>query len=714
MEAKAIASLPQTQRRICYTCGGANFWTRADGEKICDRCHPQPTRNFPEPITGESRPAVMRNCKTPQSAPAAAGRFGDVSVTTRRIEQLNETDDEGNIIIPYTHETTAEARQRHEAVIRLAQVVTLAPQSPILEKLKSARRLNDDVIQTFNIRPHKYAGQWGWIYDLPTGGERWKNATKDARPKYAWPAGSKPTGAALYYASDLLGAIEAARGILWLVTEADVWTLRAAGINNSLSTFSESIIPNDLGDMLLSMGVNHVLIAPDKDRAGQTFAQKVQAALHGSTIELTCYELPAQLGDKGDIGKAWQSYNQADPFGFWLMQLPRVEIEPPATAEPVTFSAAYFGDPLAAIRQEITRALNVYNFGADGFSLKNIPCLFHGDDDPSASLHGEKGLYCHTCSKWYTWKACAIALGIPWEFTHATTTSWNPASAVKPQNHIVGLSREARNSLITIGLTDLARVLDVIYHVRLTADPLRPVPDAMTLDEFTACLARVIDGRFTFKPYTIRKVFMQLQGKSLSDEGEFLRDFFPSFILQQEESKKILKNSKRGRKGEGRPRNRVTIPTEAELNSALGVMPTRYNWLSVFDLETSQQYRAECMAQPIRDRPGKYARAQIAAPLGISNPTIGKYCKLAGIIRTPQPPKLTELKPEEVIALPKDHKDLVLMRHQKQIKPNMFLQDERGVRHEYTQRGASQAAMMGGGKLYRAEYQASEYRPEDA
>lgn len=54
-------------------------------------------RNHPEPITGELRPAIMQDCKTPRSAPATARRFGDVPVMTRRAEVLDETEAEEKI-----------------------------------------------------------------------------------------------------------------------------------------------------------------------------------------------------------------------------------------------------------------------------------------------------------------------------------------------------------------------------------------------------------------------------------------------------------------------------------------------------------------------------------------------------------------------------------------------------------------------------------------
>lgn len=282
-----------------------------------------------------------------------------------------------------------------------------APENSLIKQIKTARKLTDDAVSAFEIEPYKFGYQWGWIYPA-SNGQRWKNANSNHQPKYAW-IPSKPDNAMIYHAPDLLQHIQARGGVVWLVTEADVWTLRAAGTCNALSLFGE-FVPDNLGDMLLSMGVTRILIAPDRDSTGESFAVKVKAALWGTSIKLTCYELPFEQGAKhgGDIGKAWQEYTQPEPFEFWLMQLPQVEVNEPApvhtTPAPVY---SFSNDPLSEIRQAVISRLGVSSFGVDNFSVKKIACKFHDDKHPSAHLHIEKGLYCHTEARWYTWKALA-------------------------------------------------------------------------------------------------------------------------------------------------------------------------------------------------------------------------------------------------------------------------------------------------------------------
>jgi hypothetical protein len=583
-----------------------------------------------------------------------------------------------------------EAQQLIEAK-RGALGIQISPDNALLGKLKSARRLSAPTVEVFDIQPYKYGYQWGWKYPVITGGERWKNANSDAQPKYAW-IPSKPDNATLYHAPDLLPAIAEAGGLVWYTTEADVWTLREAGINNAFSTFAESIVPDELGDVLLSMGVNRVMIAPDLDQAGDGWAQRIKAALWGSTTELTCYQLPAQLGKAGDIGKAWQDYRQPDPFGFWLMNLPQVEVIAP-TPTHTTPTPVYFGiDPLAEIKTKITSLLGVEKFGTDNFSLKNIRCIFHDDKRPSASLHKDKGLYCHSCVKAYTWKELADRLGVDWTFS-TTTIAALPIG-------IVGMSREARAAMIAEGATNEARAFDVLIDLDRAGEDY-------TLKELQAVLLPHITKA------TTRAIFERLQGKKIpkQEDGSFCCVFSFLITLQHEEGKKVSKNSKRGR-AEGRPQGTVRTPTAAQLTQAVGVTASHYYAMPADVISNAKLYRAACMADVIRRKPGKHARKQLADPLGISYPTIKTYCDAAGIVRTPQPPKKTELTPAQVIALPADHNALKLMIAHKKIKSNVFLEDESGGRHEYTQAGAKQAAAMGGGKLYRMEWQASDYRPQ--
>jgi hypothetical protein len=430
--------------------------------------------------------------------------------------------------------------------------------------------------------------------------------------------------------------------------------------------------------------------------------------LEGTTIKLTAYELPFPQASKhgGDIGRAWLDYNDPEPFAFWLSQLPRLDIPEP---QPIhqTGPGAYvetFGemDPLAPIRAQIADAFGVEIFGSKGFGVKpngkslGLLCPFHKDTDPSASLHQVKGLYCHTEHKWYTWKDLARELGIAWQFeTRTPAPEYTEAAAPS----VTGMSRAERRAFIAAGFTNMARALDVLIDQERGGE-------IVTFAELRNILLPFMADR------SVRNVFDNLRGLKLPNEqaGEFLTLFTPSSSLQHSEGTKTVKNSKRGRL-EGRPRKTARIPTRAEIAKAANVVPDVCYLMTVEQIRSAAEYRAACMADEIWRKPGKYARKQLTAPMGIkSNSTIKAYCERVGIVRTPQPPKLVELTPAQVLELPENHRARRLMIAQKKIKPNAYMVDERGTRHELTQAGALHAAAMGGGKLYRAEYQASDYR----
>lgn len=574
--------------------------------------------------------------------------------------------------------------------------ITQSPQNALTTRLR-LRRISQDTASLFDVKPYKLGNQWGWSYPTPGGGLRWKNADSHAEPKYAWIPG-QVEGDDYYWPPGMLEAIADAGGIVWMATEADVWALREAGIRNAFAAYTESP-PEGLGDTLITAGVLRVLIAPDLDQTGRNFAVKVKGGLAGSTIELTAYQLPASLGEGGDIGKAWKVYDKPEPFLFWLQSLPRLVMDPlePVTHTPAPTFPYPAGDPLAEVKGAIAQALGVKSYGSDGFSSKNVLCPFHDDHNPSASLQREKGLYCHTCGQSFTWKATAEALGIVWPFT---TPQPEPITGIK------GMSREARRMFISAKLSNLARALDVLLDAGHGGD-------VMTLDDLQACLSPY------FSPDAGRRVFDQLRGKGLPKErGSIWQVFSFLYSLQQLERKETAKYSPHRKTGrpKRKPKVVVRIPTEAEINTGLDVIPRSYYGMSEEVLRDAVNYRAECMASQIDENPGKIARKQLAKPLGISYPTVRAYCDRVGIERTPNPPKMTELPAAEIGKMPIDHRERRTWLLQKKIKGSVFLQDSNGKRYEYTQRAVFEAlkAVTPGSKenmkFYRCEYQASDYR----
>ena len=347
------------------------------------------------------------------------------------------------------------------------------------------------------------------------------------------------------------------------------------------------------------------------------------------------------------------------------------------------------------VREKIIHALGVDRFKANGFSVKPISCLFHDDEHPSANLHREKGLYCFVCGETFTWKRLAGALGIPWRIDPAT----DPAP--RTSTGIVGMSRETRRVFIREGLTNLARALDVLIHLERGGE-------TMTLKEFSACLSPYLSAK------CIRVAFDQLHGKNLpeSGEGEFLTFFSPSLFFSTEEESKRVKNSphRKTSKPEGRPAATVRAPTLAEITDAARVTPRVYYAMDPETIKNAADYRAEAIADQFKRKPGTYPLSQTKEWLGTSAHTVRRYARRRGIQVTPQI-KLTELTPEDVLALPENYIEFRKLVKQKKLSTRVFLTDENNYIYPYTKNGAKFAAYRGGGKLYRAERLASHYGP---
>lgn len=334
--------------------------------------------------------------------------------------------------------------------------VVVAPENTLVQRL-AERRIDELTIAAHGIQPCAD----GWIYPTPGGGFRWKAATKDAAIKYLWcdadgRPGEKPPGDDLYCTADIIQAVTASGGACWLVSgEADRWAMYAAGIPHVISGFTESAVTPALVPFLLSAGVLVVYIAPDLDDTGRAWAGKVATALHGTGIDLSCRELPADLGEKGDIGKLWQSYAGRLSFERYLSNLP---IWRPEITHKLPAILPTDGETVPAeYKQAIADLLGVDNgFDTDGWARHNSRCPFHDDGKHAdARLSELAGLYCYVCGRVYLWNELGRHFGL------GTVNQWQ-ADHVNDQ-----LSTEAREMLISSKLTGLSRFLELMYQAGL-------------------------------------------------------------------------------------------------------------------------------------------------------------------------------------------------------------------------------------------------------
>ena len=521
----------------------------------------------------------------------------------------------------------------------------VAPEHTLTQRLYE-RRLSAEVIATFEIEPHAN----GWQYPA-AGGVRWKNANSQAQPKYKW-IGGKPASAEFYHAPDLIQSIKNSSGALWLVSgEPDVWAMRAAGINHAMSGFTEASVSQSLRDVLYSLGVLIVYIAPDLDPTGQQWARKIATALNGSGIELDCRALPAALGSKADLGKAWQQYELRIPFERWLTGLARFEPELIVTPKEARIEAT--GETLHnvpdAYRLAIIERLGVLKFGSDGWTSKtmqggsHVACPFHDDKKPSASVHNEIGLKCFAgCNngEMYLWHEVGEKLGL------GSIADWYKAHADIAQTVAPELTCELREALVKAGMTSQARAIEALYSIGFMAG------DTFEIATAGKQLKDLISTK------TLRAAINAECG-----EGSFCL-FFPTlYSLQQSTIEKTGKNS--DKKREGRPSKSYIMPAPSQIAEILGVrIGSHYATMPAEALRDRKRYRAEVIAAQPRRKAGQYARKYLADRIGVTPRTAQNYDKLNNL-KVTQMFNRQLLTAEDIAALPEALSVLDKMRRRK-------------------------------------------------
>jgi len=167
-------------------------------------------------------------------------------------------------------------------------------------ELLAARGLSDVTRAYFGIEGRRD----GWLYpasaDHPA--PRFKGYP-DTQTRYKWPNG-KPEALRFYDPRGNLAAeIARAGGVLFLAEgEPDVWALHEGGIRNATATMlGAATLPAWLVEELQRLGVQRVIVYPDRDSAGGLFAAKIKQALAETRIAFEARALPDALGAKSDI-----------------------------------------------------------------------------------------------------------------------------------------------------------------------------------------------------------------------------------------------------------------------------------------------------------------------------------------------------------------------------------------------------------------------------
>lgn len=580
------------------------------------------------------------------------------------------------------------------------------PPNTLIQKLHE-RRISDQAIAVFEIQPA--ANGRGVVY--PVCGElRQKNLNTNL-VKYFWVESEPENPPVLYSHPDLLDAINQADGALWLASgEADVWALYSAGIHHAACMIPGERNPTpELLTALQTLGVLTVYIAPDVDAKGRSWARVMAGFFENSGIELDVRQIPVDeppynLTEAADLGELWRVYTGRAHFERFLLGLRRVYPEPkrpepkPERNPATNLNPAYLAD--------IATALGVEYFGPNGWA-NGVCCPFHDDRVSSASLHETTGLYCHTCGKQFTWVDTGRAVGV------GNYLEWQIRNPGKIASAVC-LATETREALIAAGAASAARLLDALYNAGAKPGDVVTISQAADLTGLTYQTARrALQATITLAPDgaaggRLASAVVVSQNSKEPENGahpektgrrELFTKTSPVFYSMPRTTAKNVNNSKRGPKGVV-----FRIPNPADVAELCGINPARFVHYDPIEPEQAQnlrEYKAAVYAALPKRRPGIYARKTLARRLGVCERTSRDYDKIAGL-RVEGRQEKTELRPDELAKLPENRKD---------VPGNVWMQDERGNRYQYTRKGVEAALRVGANRLFRVEQLANRYGP---
>lgn len=251
---------------------------------------------------------------------------------------------------------------------------------------------------------------------------RWKSADSDHKPKYVTiPAGLGDKGPKFYL-------MPGANRNFWdhiafaASGEADVWAFYCGDVLNTYCTLGETSKPAVYPDFLKALGIQELHAYPDLDDTGYKWGKWLHDSCDEWGIAFDAWQLPAELGDKGDINKLWLACNcDVKTFREALDSCPIINY--PAM-EPVAKPAVNHNgqhdneDMPQAYYDAIQTALDpAMEFKRDGWSKKSFACPMaahsHDGERPAAYWNKDKKiLKCFKCGDHVLAKDVAETLGI--------------------------------------------------------------------------------------------------------------------------------------------------------------------------------------------------------------------------------------------------------------------------------------------------------------
>ncbi len=208
-------------------------------------------------------------------------------------------------------------------------IVTPPPAVLTLSTFCDQRKLDPaELSQRWGVRQVQWKGRPALRYPTALGIDRIKYLDKGpGLEKYTW--AGKGGGRHWYGLAQAL----ALRGPLYLVNgEPSVWACHQEGIAAVCLCGGEGAAPTpELIAELVNAGVTEVRVVYDRDDKGRDGAPRTVAALQAGGVAGTAFELPAQLGEGGDVDDLhrWEGARLADALAALPELQPAVDDSPP-------------------------------------------------------------------------------------------------------------------------------------------------------------------------------------------------------------------------------------------------------------------------------------------------------------------------------------------------------------------------------------------------
>ncbi|MGD1149122.1 MAG: hypothetical protein ABR961_14370 [Thermoanaerobaculaceae bacterium] len=177
------------------------------------------------------------------------------------------------------------------------------------------------------------------------------------KPKYAW---EKTGGSAHWYGMGEARRLAAGRDLVFLGNgEPGIWAMSEAGVPTVCTCGGEGTPPSPaMVAELRDAGFRRVRVIFDRDDEGRNGARLAVEALRAGGLEAVALELPANLGEHGDVDDLHRRVREG--LAEALASLPQLEVPKPEPAPPDPVSALAELTPEACRDGRLERAMRAF------------------------------------------------------------------------------------------------------------------------------------------------------------------------------------------------------------------------------------------------------------------------------------------------------------------------------------------------------------------